>query len=65
MEPSSLVQVRYDLFALLREARREDSFIPLHDLAELVVEALGTEASLLAHHILLYESRPAAAKGRA
>jgi hypothetical protein len=63
MEPSSTDQLTADLYALLRRSRREESYLPLHTLAELLAEALAPgEHLLLADLLVQYEHRRLAAE---
>lgn len=56
MEPSSADQLTADLYALLRRARQEDSYLPLQVLAELLGETLYPgEHRLLANLLISYE----------
>jgi hypothetical protein len=55
MEPSRTDELEAGLYTLLRDARREASYLPLHRVAALLVECLEPEelfllADLLADH---------------
>ena len=63
MEPSSTDALTADLYGLLRRARREESYLPLHVLAELIGETLDEgEHLLLADLLVEYESKRFAAE---
>jgi hypothetical protein len=58
MEPSSTDRLTADLYALLRAARREETYLPLHILAELLGETLEEgEHLLLADLLAEYEAQ--------
>lgn len=56
MEASSIDALEVELFRLLRAARREESFVPLHTIAKVVAESLFPgEHLLLASYLEQYE----------
>lgn len=56
MEASSIDALEVELFRLLRAARREESFVPLHIVAKVVAESLlPGEHLLLASYLEQYE----------
>jgi hypothetical protein len=57
MEPSSTEELQADLYFLLRRARREESYLPLHVLAETLTHTLEAgEPILLADLLYAYEA---------
>ncbi len=63
MEPSSIDDLRVELFRLLRASRREESFVPLTILAQLIAENLEAgEHLLLANQLMEYEHTRLAAE---
>ena len=58
MEPSRIDDLQVELFRLLRAARRDESFVPLHVLAQCIAETLlPGEHLLLANYLEQYEAR--------
>ena len=58
MEPSSIDETTMELHRALAAARREDSYLPLHDLARIIAEHLEVGEHLLFADLLVeYEAK--------
>jgi hypothetical protein len=66
MEPSRTDELQRDLAVLIRASRREESYLPLHVLAETIAASLEPgEHFLLAEFILTYEEEHTTSEVRA
>jgi hypothetical protein len=66
MEPSRIDMLQAELARNIRASRRQESYLPLHILAELIGEALDSgEHHLLAELLIMYAQETTVAAARA